>query len=44
MKVAIIRTMQDGVALSRAELLEASRLTGHLLLDDSPDQTVFAAS
>jgi hypothetical protein len=42
MKVAIIRTMQDGVALSRAELLEAPRLTGHLYLDDSPEQNVFA--
>jgi hypothetical protein len=42
MNVAIIRTMQNGVALSRAELLEAPRLTGQLVLEDCSEQNVFA--
>lgn len=42
MKVAIIRTMRDGLALSRAELLEAPRLAGELVLEPWSEQNVFA--
>ena len=42
MKVAIIRTMQEGVAFSRAELLAAPRLIGQLILDDCAEQNIFA--
>ena len=42
MKVAIIRTMREGVALSKAELLEAPRHSGRLLLEDWAESNLFA--
>lgn len=41
MKVAIIRTMHDGIALTKSELLAAPRHHGRLLLEDWSESYLF---
>ena len=41
MKVAIIRTMSEGIALSKAELMNAPRHQGQLLVEDWADSNAF---
>ena len=42
MKVAIIRTMHEGIPLSKAELIGAPRHQGQLLVEDWADSNAFA--
>lgn len=42
MKVAIIRTMNEGIALTKAELIDAPRHRGQLLIEDWTESNAFA--